>query len=173
MLPKLPSRKIRDIRNERFGRLVVVGFSHLSVDAGMNAFWDCVCDCGETICVSSSSLRKGKNGKSGGTSSCGCLARESSRRMIKRLHTTGKHLYLIRSGPWIKIGRSDDPIHRARQVKVNNPYPSELVKVVENQGHREKYYHSLFADRHHSGEWFSLTDEDIDSIGGTDDRSDS
>jgi hypothetical protein len=60
---------LKDITNERFGRLVALEY------AGSNkqntALWKCQCDCGQTKVVVGSSLRDGS------TQSCGCLHRDA------------------------------------------------------------------------------------------------
>ena len=60
--------KRENIIGNRYGRLVVSAFSHAN-DKG-RLFWNCICDCGETNCVSGNHLR------SGHTSSCGCYGAE-------------------------------------------------------------------------------------------------
>lgn len=56
-----------DLRGHRYGRLFVQSL-HDIVDS--RAVWDCLCDCGNTINVKSTRLRKGV------TRSCGCIRRE-------------------------------------------------------------------------------------------------
>lgn len=58
-----PARRI-NLKGRRFGRLVVVGFSH-SIKWG--TCWKCRCDCGNECTVSSKNLRKLRQ------RSCGCL----------------------------------------------------------------------------------------------------
>ncbi len=144
----LPSGKIRDIRGETFGRLTVVSFSHIADNKGRNAYWNCICECGATTKTSSGPLRAGSS------RSCGCLARELSRESIKRTHNKGAHLYFIRCGDFVKIGRADNPNLRLNQIKTANPYPVELLHVYLNAGGLEKHYHRLCASAHHTGEWF-------------------
>lgn len=155
----LPSGKIRDVRGERFGRLLVTSFSHVSSDNGKNAFWNCTCDCGNEKAISSSSLRAGS------AISCGCYASEVSRANIKKTHLKGDHLYFIRSGPYIKIGRTNNINSRLKQLKAMNPFEVHLVHLVEKGGHLEHELHEKFKEFHHSGEWFLLDDEEIVSIG--------
>lgn len=62
-----------DITGQRFGRLVVMAYSHSS-------YWHCECDCGNRRTVFSGSL------KSGATRSCGCLRQETTRRRARDLH---------------------------------------------------------------------------------------
>ena len=75
---------VRDITNQRFGRLVAVSFTGLDKHVAM---WAVKCDCGNIKRVSGTSLRLGK------TRSCGCLQRE-----------------IVRSNKYTH-GLSDHPLH--------------------------------------------------------------
>lgn len=57
---------LRDLTGERFGRLLVVGRSKRKDAVYRTVYWDCICECGASTVVSTSSLRQGK------TQSCGC-----------------------------------------------------------------------------------------------------
>jgi hypothetical protein len=57
-----------NIAGKKFGRLIVVAYSHSNRDK--KACWICVCDCGKEVVVSGKSLRNGR------TKSCGCYALE-------------------------------------------------------------------------------------------------
>lgn len=70
-----------DLSGQRFGRLSVVDFA--GRDGANKALWNCVCDCGESIAVRGSDLRRGK------AKSCGCLRRE----VTIDLHTTHGECY--------------------------------------------------------------------------------
>ena len=61
--------KLKNLRNQRFGSLVVCDKPHaLQMRGGhMRTFWQCVCDCGNVKMVSAKCLLKGETG------SCGCL----------------------------------------------------------------------------------------------------
>tara|TARA_Y100000815_G_scaffold198571_2_gene182079 strand:+ start:861 stop:1361 length:501 start_codon:yes stop_codon:yes gene_type:complete len=157
---ELPSKKIKNIVGETFGRLKVVSFSHIANNKGKNAYWNCECECGNTSKVSSRALRGGC------TQSCGCLASELSRKRIKEIHNTGKHLYFIKCGDYIKIGRANNPTVRLSQIRAANPYETELLFILEDEGDTEKDWHKLFAEKHHTGEWFKLTKCDITDIIG-------
>lgn len=159
ILSDLPSKKIRDIRGERFGRLVVKEFSHIAPDKGKNAYWKCSCDCGGENTISSAALRTGS------TQSCGCYASEVSRQLIKNTHNKGKHLYFIRSGPYVKIGRANNINMRLTQLRAMNPHGVELIHYVENAGHLEHSLHKRFKEFLYSGEWFLLDDEEVVTIG--------
>lgn len=54
-----------DLTNKIFGRLTAI--KHSEERQHKRLAWDCLCSCGETITVSTLSLRSGK------TTSCGCL----------------------------------------------------------------------------------------------------
>lgn len=68
---------IKDITNQRFGRLVALEFTG-ELDNRYSALWSCQCDCGNTIVVPASSLTK-----EGGRKSCGCLQRDNLARLAK------------------------------------------------------------------------------------------
>lgn len=55
---------IKNIINEKFGKLIVTKFSH--IDKHRNAVWKCLCSCGNETLVPGNSLRSGL------TKSCGC-----------------------------------------------------------------------------------------------------
>jgi len=55
----------RDIAGERFGKLVVLSFSHRN--NYRVSMWNCICDCGNTKVGNGNSLQKGD------TRSCGCM----------------------------------------------------------------------------------------------------
>lgn len=59
---------IKDLTGQRFGRLRVTKLAFIK----MQAFWECICDCGKKVEVRGFLLRKGR------TKSCGCLQRELS-----------------------------------------------------------------------------------------------
>ena len=80
----------------------------------------------------------------------------------------GQHLYVIQSRTTgaIKVGRSDDPEKRLRQLQTGCPNTLKLILVAENLGIQEKrVHHELrrYKTRHdNGGEWFS--EEGIGSI---------
>lgn len=72
----------------------------------------------------------------------------------------GRHLYIIQSKTTgsIKIGRSDDPDRRLKQLQTGSPYTLRIILVMKNEGDRESRLHRHMANhrtRHtHGGEWF-------------------
>jgi hypothetical protein len=57
-----------DLSGQRFGRLIAL--SSFQKPNNNRYFWNCKCDCGETVIVASHHLR------SGATKSCGCIKKE-------------------------------------------------------------------------------------------------
>jgi hypothetical protein len=66
----------------------------------------------------------------------------------------------------VKIGRSTNPEKRLTDVRRALPFDSELLHLVKSMDHiaLEKSYHERFADRRVRGEWFALTEEDLQTI---------
>ena len=67
--------EIGDLIGRRFGRLVVIGFSH---NNRQGAFWWVDCDCGGRKVVLGQSLNRGA------TTSCGCVQREAAAEIGRR-----------------------------------------------------------------------------------------
>ena len=70
---ELDAERTIDLTGQRFGKLVVV--RPTEERKNMSVVWECLCDCGETVFVSSHYLR------SGTTKSCGCLQKESKAKL--------------------------------------------------------------------------------------------
>lgn len=68
-----------DIKGEKYGRLTVI--RRIGTNKNGYAVWQCKCDCGNIVEVTSHSLR------SGNTKSCGCYNIESSTKRIVLLNT--------------------------------------------------------------------------------------
>jgi hypothetical protein len=66
---------VKDISGNKFGKLTVVSFSHIS--SKRQAVWNCICDCGNPFIIEGISLTRGN------TRSCGCLNLESARKQGK------------------------------------------------------------------------------------------
>lgn len=62
----------KDIKDQRFGRLIVLGFL-------LNKKWECLCDCGNVVQIKAKTLNNGH------TQSCGCLQKEFAGN-LKRTH---------------------------------------------------------------------------------------
>ena len=67
-------KRIKNIVGQKFGRLTVIKYLYSKKH---KPYWLCQCDCGNEYVACSGALRDGN------TRSCGCLAKESFREMIK------------------------------------------------------------------------------------------
>lgn len=72
-------------------------------------------------------------------------------------------VYLIRSGEYFKIGKTDDPSRRYGQIQLSVPGKVEEVHVLETDDPAgiEAYWHRRFASKRRAGEWFELSEADV------------
>lgn len=80
--------------------------------------------------------------------------------------TTPGYIYVLRGGMLYKIGRSANPKVRFRSLSTVSPVELEVVCLAETHDMVgvETQLHERFADRRQQGEWFALTDDDVNSI---------
>ena len=90
--------KFNDLSGMKFGRLTVRNVSGRTSDRHL--LWDCLCDCGKTVFVSSRDLT------SGHTQSCGCLQREKITKHGGRSARNTERLYFVWRG---MISRCETP----------------------------------------------------------------
>ncbi|OSC38742.1 GIY-YIG nuclease family protein [Mycobacterium decipiens] len=72
-------------------------------------------------------------------------------------------VYLIRSGRYHKIGRSNDLGRRSYEIALQLPEKAVLVHSFETDDPAgiERYWHERFKDRRQNGEWFILSPADV------------
>lgn len=72
-----------------------------------------------------------------------------------------KFTYVIFDGRLYKIGVSENPELRLRQILVGNPHANLILKT---KNVTEKFLHAYFADKRVSREWFELSDKDLEKL---------
>ena len=77
------------------------------------------------------------------------------------------YVYLVKSGDFIKVGRTTNIKGRMRALKTANPHV-ELVgkKWVKDSEYVERAMHEKLSIHHFSGEWFKLSTISVDTIIG-------
>ena len=76
---KYNEKYIRDITNQRFGKLLAL--EPTQSRSGSNIIWKCQCECGNITYVSNNNLLKGT------TKSCGCLKKSFGEELITKILT--------------------------------------------------------------------------------------
>lgn len=73
-------------------------------------------------------------------------------------------VYLMKSGKYYKIGRSNDAERRAYDIRLQMPEKLDLVHKIRTDDSIgiEEYWHKRFKDKRKNGEWFELTRQDIE-----------
>ena len=72
-------------------------------------------------------------------------------------------VYLMKSGPHYKIGRTNSVGRRTSELAIKIPVPPKTIHHIETDDPIgvEAYWHKRFAEKRGEGEWFNLSPEDV------------
>ena len=77
-------------------------------------------------------------------------------------------VYLLKSGPYYKIGASGQVSERIKQLSTLPPFDIELIHTIYSHDMYglEASLHTYYADKRKNGEWFELDDLEVEQIKG-------
>ena len=84
----------------------------------------------------------------------------------KRTHPG--YVYLLKGGPYYKIGLSNNVTRRIEEISPKLPFETELICTIatEDMYELEAFLHEMFADKRANGEWFELDETDVEHTRG-------
>jgi hypothetical protein len=115
-----------DLTGQKFGRLEVLRYSHSNKN--YDSFWECKCDCGNTVVV------RGADIKSGHTQSCGCLQRETTAQISKTHGMEGTRIYRIWRGMILRCynpSQTRYPLYGGRGITVCDEWRNSFEAFYE------------------------------------------
>lgn len=68
--------------------------------------------------------------------------------------------------PYVKVGFASDPEKRRAELRTGSPHQLTIVATFVGTMRVEKLLHALLADRRVTGEWFCLTDAEVNAWSG-------
>lgn len=76
------------------------------------------------------------------------------------------YIYVLKGGPFHKIGLSKTLDQRIKTLAIQLPFQIELIFAapVDDMFAHERRLHEMFAYKRANGEWFRLSDEDLEAV---------
>jgi hypothetical protein len=94
-----------------------------------------------------------------------CVARGKLKKTKIRAKQAG-YVYLLSGGGYFKIGQTQYLEKRIKQIGTKLPFKIQYVHWIQtnDMDGLETYWHQYFADRREEGEWFTLSDEEVEKF---------
>ena len=88
---------------------------------------------------------------------------EATREGQQQSQSAAGHVYLIQSGKYFKIGKTNDLGRRSKEIAIELPEASAVIHTIQTDDPYgiEAYCHRRFKDRRKNGEWFELSEDDV------------
>jgi len=128
--------QLKDLEGHHFGRLHVL--RRMGSDKFGEAMWLCLCECGNTLAIRGSSLRKGL------TTSCGCYHAEkcTTHGMNKTPeHRAWRDMKARCAGT--DAAKTNYPYHAGRGIPVCNEWINSFVNFYRDMGPKPSRKHTL------------------------------